>query len=118
MKRAVDYRCPFCGQVADHLHHMTGRDAFGSYLDPGLRVPLTRRCHVVEHQTWRIGGMDDGVGGSPNSLRLLRSGLLLVRLGEHHEDGSVWLPASTVRELGRMQVDISRQLVDATGGMA
>lgn len=99
--RADDQQCVFLGRPADHLHHGTGRDADGDYLDPLLVVPLVARQHVVEHQGWNVAGIGDGVAGS-NFLRLRRIGYLLVRMGEHHGIGYVVLPASFVRQMGLM----------------
>jgi hypothetical protein len=47
---------------------------------------------------------------NPNFLRLARSGLHLVRLGEHHGESVVILPASFVRELGLMLNSIAADL--------
>jgi hypothetical protein len=100
--RADSYRCVFHSErPADHLHHVTGRDADGDYLDPLLVVPLAHRQHVVEHQAWNVAGIGDGAAGS-NVLRLRRVGHLLVRMGEHHGIGFVVLPASFVRQMGLM----------------
>ena len=97
---ARDWRCPFTGRRADEWHHLSGRGIDGAYLDVGLVIPLCRPEHVIEHQTWRVAGVDDGSDANPGPLRLRRTGLLLVRLGERHGDGRVVLPALTVRELG------------------
>ena len=99
---AGDLHCVFVGRVADEIHHVTGRGADGLYLDNPFVVPLVRRQHVVEHTSWRVVGIDEGAGLSPNILRLRRTGLHLVRLSEHHGDGVVMLPATFVRELGLM----------------
>ncbi len=74
MMRTSDFRCVFLGRPADHLHHLTGRDPDGHYLDPPLWTPLVRRIHVVEHQGWRAAGIADGAVGDPNVLRLRRVG--------------------------------------------
>jgi hypothetical protein len=102
MRRATDYRCVFLGRLADEMHHVTGRDADGVYLDPALVVPLVRRQHVVEHTGWRVVEVDEGADRCPNFLRLTRTGLHLVRLGQHHGEGAVLLPAPFIRELGMM----------------
>ncbi len=102
MMRARDHRCVFVGQRADHLHHASGRDGAGRYLDPLLVVPLTRRQHVVEHTSWSVLGIADGSVIAPDLLRLRRTGHLLVRLGVHHEGRTVQLPPLFVVELGRL----------------
>jgi hypothetical protein len=92
----------FTSRAAEELHHSTGRDADGRYLDPALVVPLTRRQHVVEHVGWRALGIGEGAGLDPDVLRLRRAAFHLVRLADHHGAGVVALPASFVRELGLM----------------
>jgi hypothetical protein len=108
--RASDYGCVFFGRTADELHHPTGRDADGLYLDPRFVVPLARRQHVVEHVAWSVAGVREGEDLKPNFLRLTRSGLLLVRLADHHGNGLVTLPALFVRELGLMHHRIADEL--------
>jgi hypothetical protein len=102
----------FLGRLADELHHITGRDADGIYLDPAFVVPLERRQHVVEHTGWHVVDVDEGADHGPNFLRLTRTGLHLVRLGEHHGEDTVILPAPYVRELGlmlhRIAADVGR----------
>ncbi len=49
MRRAADYLCVFVGRRADHLHHPSGRDADGKYLDRDLVIPLARVQHDLEH---------------------------------------------------------------------
>jgi hypothetical protein len=99
--KARDWYCPFTGRPAEHLHHLTGCDAEGAYLDLLLVLPLLRRQHVIEHQCWSEE-FADGVDTDPNVLRLRRSGHLFIRLGEHHAGGVVVLPAIAVAEMGRM----------------
>jgi hypothetical protein len=109
--RSTDHRrCVFLGRLADELHHVTGRDASGAYLDPALVVPLARRQHVVDHTGWRVAGVGEGVDLGPDFLRLARSGLHLVRLGEHHGESVVILPAPFVRELGLMLQRVAANL--------
>lgn len=90
---------------------MTGRGPDGAYLDPDLLLPLVRRQHVLEHQSW---GADfaDGVAGEANVLRLRRSGNCWLRLGDCGGDG-VTLPAETVRQHGLM---LQRIADDLEGG--
>jgi hypothetical protein len=102
MKSARDYLCVFTGRPADELHHASGKDALGVYLDECLLFPVVLRQHVVEHQGWPVAGVAEGLDADPNMLRLRRVGLLLVRLGEHHKSGLVRLPAESVSELGLM----------------
>ena len=99
MKPAREQRCVFTGRLADELHHGSGQDPLGRYLDPHLVIPLSRRQHVLEHQGWGTE-IADGVASHLNVLRLGRMGRLLVRLGEFHVDGEVVLPAETVRQIG------------------
>jgi hypothetical protein len=97
---ARDWECPFRGYPADHLHHMTGRNTSGLYLDEWLVIPLVAPQHQVEHQLWNLLGIGDGALASENWLRLRRISALLVRLGECHRDGVVTFPAETVYQLG------------------
>ena len=99
--RARDHRCIFLGRAADHLHHVTGRDTDGVYLDPHFVVPLARGQHVLEHQCW-APLFDDHVAGDANVLRLRRTGHLLVRLSQHEGSRSVTLPGETILQLGLM----------------
>jgi hypothetical protein len=111
MRRARDWCCPFDEDPAEHLHHWTGRDSAGRYLDPDLVGPLTAKNHRAEHQVWSALGIADGTGHNPDYLRLRRSGVQLVRLGEHHEGGVVQVPADTLKHFGRMLCGISDRLV-------
>ncbi len=110
MRRAADYRCVFLGRPADHFHHTSGTDVDGVYLDPDLYLPVVRRLHVSGHQVWNLAGCGDGTDAAPNVLRLRRSGLDLVRLGEFHTGGDVELPALFVVELGRMLQRVAADL--------
>lgn len=84
------------------MHHVTGRFANGAYLDTDLKIPLSHRQHVLEHQGWRAIGIGDVEPGNPFVLRLRRTGHLLIRLGDHHGCGVIALPAPTARQLGLM----------------
>ena len=108
--KAADSRCVFLGRDADHYHHLSGRHADGHYLDPSLVIPLARRQHVVEHQGWRVAGIGEGMRTVDNVLRLCRIAHMLVRLGEHRGIGVVVLPATMVRELGKVLQRISKDL--------
>jgi hypothetical protein len=100
VRRAREWNCPFTGQPADALHHETGRDADGEYLDPELVLPLVRDQHVLEHQIWRMTGIGENLRADSNWLRCCRMGQQLVRLGKFHGDGTVTLPAAFVLQLG------------------
>ncbi len=69
MFRARDWYCPFEVCPADHLHHLTGRDASGLYLDEGLVIPLSSSQHIAEHQVWNFLG----IGGRRPRHRILWS---------------------------------------------
>ncbi|HXA30957.1 MAG TPA: hypothetical protein VNV87_01765 [Acidimicrobiales bacterium] len=79
----------------------------GNYLDSRLIVPVVRRQHVVEHQGWNVAGIGDGTSSDPNALRLRRNAHLLIRLTDHHEDGSVPLPVLYFRELAFMLIRVA-----------
>jgi hypothetical protein len=106
--RAKDWRCLFTGRRAEELHHVTGRGPDGEYLDPDLLVPLTVRQHAVEHQTWTTYLIGEDACRSLPILRLLRAGLLLIRLSETAADEIV-LPAWFVLELGRFIQRMARE---------
>ena len=99
MTRASDFVCPFTRQTAEELHHVTGRDAEGDYLDPSVVLPMARRQHNREHQSWPVSYRENVVD-DPDTLRLRRLGNLFVRLGQHFGDGVVQLPAGFVLGLG------------------
>lgn len=115
MRRAQDQRCPFTGEQADELHHLTGKDHSGAYLDPLLVVPLTRDQHVIEHQGWYRTGIGEHETGDLTDLRLRRAGQLLIRLGQHHGERSVTLPAGFLRALGRFLLEVASQLFTPSG---
>jgi hypothetical protein len=112
----ADHRDVFTGGVADETHHVSARGPDGIYLDPPLVIFLVRYQHVIEHVVQRAAGVGEGADLPPDFLRLTRSGLFLVRLGEHHGDGIVTLPATFVRETGlmlhRVAANIGRRLDD------
>ena len=108
MNRAADHLDPFNGRQAEHLHHVTGKDADGRYFDPMFMIPLTSIQHVREHQSW--GPMfKDRVHGDDAMLRLRRAGHLLVRLGDHHAGDGVVLPALFVHHLGLVLHEVANE---------
>lgn len=102
-------RDPFTGRVADHDHHPTGRGPDGNYFDPLLVVPLSHKQHMTEHVVWRAFDLEDDQLPALK-LRLLRAGNLLVRLGEYHDGGVVYLPARTVLGYGRLLQSIASEV--------
>jgi hypothetical protein len=94
------WRCPFLGRPADAFHHVTGSGSDAIHLDPPLVVAVSLRAHGAEHVGWRSTGIDDTQGQDQDTLRLRRAAHFLVRLGEHHGDKVVTLPAETVAQLG------------------
>jgi hypothetical protein len=98
--RAGDFHCAFLGRRADHLHHVTGTDADGVYLDPLLVVPISAPQHDIEHVGWRALGIGEGAALPPDTLRLLRISHLFIRLGDVDTPTGV-LPTIFLRELGR-----------------
>jgi len=107
---ARDFECAFTGQPADELHHPTGRNAAGRYLDPDFVLPTVRRQHNLEHQSWGPS-YKETVVDDPDVLRLRRTGHLLIRLGEHRTGASVELPAAFAVALGLML----HQIADRSG---
>jgi hypothetical protein len=107
VRRARDYSCVFTRRVAEHLHHVTGRRADGAYLDVDLVLPLVVVQHNREHQSWGPK-FKDMVDGDPDVLRLMRLASLSIRLGEHHADGYVTLPAFFFVQLGQTLHAIAR----------
>lgn len=113
--RARDWRCPFTGRPADHLHHPTGRDADGNYFDPSFVVPLVRAQHVAEHQVWERSGVGEREREDSTWLRLRRVALLLVRLADFHQNGTVTLPAASLGQLGTLLLDIATEWINHQG---
>ncbi len=69
--------CAACGRQPTHHHHVTGRDASGRYLDPGLWAPLCHDDHSIQDDDWRSIGVD----GTPSTSTFLeRLELSLRRL--------------------------------------
>jgi hypothetical protein len=111
VRPAREWRCPFTGEPADQLHHLTCRGADGKYLDPEFVVPLVVDQHVIEHQVSDRSGVGEDVRANPNWLRLRRTGLFLVRLGEFHGEGTVTLPSPFVRQLGLLLLRVAAEIL-------
>jgi hypothetical protein len=106
MISAKDFLCPFTRRVAQELHHVTGRDAKGRHLDSKFVVPLSRKQHIREHQSW-APEYSDGVDDDPSRLQLRRIAHFFTRLGEHHEGSTVELPGPVLQQLGFVLHDIA-----------
>lgn len=70
--------CVICGRPARELHHPTGRDAEGRYLDACWTVPLCLACHRQDLPLWRDFGLDALT--DPVVARLGRDAFFLGRL--------------------------------------
>ena len=99
------------GEPADQLHHLTGCDADGEYLDDELVVPLVLDQHVIEHQIWDRTAVGEDVRADPTWLRLRRVAQFLVRLGEFHGEGTVILPSPFVRQLGFLLLRLAAEIL-------
>lgn len=108
--RATHFSCPFTGRPAEQLHHTSGRDADGHYLDPDLVLPLSLVQHNCEHTGWNVAGFGDGARADPNVLRLRRNAHPLLRLADLHRDGLVIVPAFYVEQLAWMLLRIADAL--------
>ncbi len=113
MRWAAEYLCVFLRRPAEQLHHSSGRDADGRYLDPHLVVPLALVQHSCEHAGWNLAGFGDGTCADPSVLRLRRNGHLLIRCADHHRGGFVTVPAFFLEELGLMLHRIADDLESA-----
>lgn len=51
--------CEICGEPADHLHHPTGRDHLGRYLDRQLVLPVDHDHHEFLHDDWRHENLNE-----------------------------------------------------------
>lgn len=113
MSKASDFLCVFVGRCADHLHHPTGRDAEGNYLDRDLLIPLARGQHDLEHVALNGTLFGDRSDLPPNVLRLRRTAHILLRLVDHHCTETVSLPVSFIGELALMLHRIARDLEES-----
>jgi hypothetical protein len=86
--------CEFCGGSCDQLHHPTGRDHEGRYLDPMLVLRSDHSCHVFVHDDWRHEEIDELK--QPRSIveyieiRLRRLAMNLGRIDQRSGGGTFW----------------------------
>lgn len=88
---AADRMCQFCGDPAQQLHHLTGRDPSGAHLDPALVVALCRNHHVLVHSDLRSQQLDTPDAADWNDVtatrfRLNRLGTYLGRLADYSDE--------------------------------
>ena len=87
-------QCEFCGGPADHLHHPTGRDHLGRYLDIMLVLRADYDCHAFVHDDWRHERLDKLQ--RPRTIveylaiRLRRLAMNLGRLDRAQGGGTFW----------------------------
>src|SRR6516165_530675 len=76
--------CLCCDRERGRRHHVTGRAADGSYLDPELWGRQCATCHPLIHEDWNTASVRDEI--SPDTfldsleLRLRRTAIFLGRL--------------------------------------
>jgi hypothetical protein len=109
MRRAADYRCVFLGQIAEHLHHSSWRDADGKYIYPDLVLPVARSQHGIIHKVGNSKGFGEDSELPSLALAHYRISQELDLLGRHHGDGTVTFPAFYVVELGRVHLHVAEQ---------
>jgi hypothetical protein len=86
----VSEACLQCGNQPGRRHHLTGRAADGSYLDPDLWGRLCATCHPLVHEDWNTAGVCDDI--TPETfldsleLRLRRTAILLGRIADETPD--------------------------------
>jgi hypothetical protein len=86
----VNEPCLCCDRGPGRRHHLTGRAADGSYLDPDLCGRLCATCHPLVHEDWNTAGVSDEI--SPDTfldsleLRLRRTAIFLGRLAAETPD--------------------------------
>jgi hypothetical protein len=87
-------RCAFCGRPPDRLHHPTGRNHEGRYLDPLLVLPAEHDCHEFVHDDWRHERLDKLQKSRTSveyiAIRLRRLAMNLGRIDQHLEGGTFW----------------------------
>ena len=94
--------CEFCGGPFDRLHHPTGRDHLGRYLDPMLVLPTDHDCHVFVHDDWRHENLDKLK--IPRTLveyiviRLRRLSMNLGRMDQQLGGGTFWGSLATAMQ--------------------
>lgn len=108
MRRAADFLCVFLGRRADHLHHPSGRDRHGNYLDPDLVIPLVREQHDLEHVALNLTLFGDDSDLPDDVLRLRRNAHFLLRLVDHHGTETIAVPARYLGELALMLHRVAR----------
>jgi len=84
----------FCGRPFDELHHGTGRDHEGQYLDRMLVMPSDHDCHVFAHDDWRHEKLDELDGPHTAveyvAIRLRRIAMNLGRIDQHSGRQTFW----------------------------
>lgn len=113
--------CLACGCCLDSIHrevhHSTGRDSAGDYLDPRLTALLCAGCHHRLHNRLRRLGLDHPDGGGvigETAIRLHRVGVVILVVA-----GRPGLPAELARfleALGAALASWARDL-DALSGV-
>ncbi len=86
--------CTFCGGQPDRLHHPTGRDHEGRYLDPMLVLPAEHDCHEFVHDDWRHERLDKlqrpRTAVEYIEIRLRRLAMNLGRVDQSQGGGTFW----------------------------
>lgn len=101
--------CAFCGGPADRLHHPTGRDHEGRYLDPMLVFPADHDCHEFVHDDWRQENVDKlDVALTPVeyiAIGLHRLAMNLGRVDDAIRGGTFWALLGSAAERWATVID-------------
>ena len=78
--------CLLCGAPSEDGHHVTGRDANETYLDPVFKAPLCHSCHELVGEDWNTVGVQDTAPAESFldslELRLTRTATFTGRVAE------------------------------------
>jgi hypothetical protein len=90
----MNRHCEFCGGPFDRLHHPTGRDHLGHYLDPMLVLRADHDCHEFVHDDWRHERLDKlqrpRTVVEYIAIRLCRLAMNLGRIDQSQGGGTFW----------------------------
>ena len=120
LSEAAERQCAFCGERAQHLHHLTGRDPDRRYLDPLLVAALCRKHHTLVHADLRAQLIDTPPAARhwypQSSLRytLARLGAYFGRLAAYSDDPMLGPLAVTLQDR-TLSIPDTSSIIDLLG---